>query len=241
MISKVFKSLGVLLLVLLGEVSIAQDMGKVVFAISPDHALIKVDTMIISVGQKPKPFSVSLPEGAYPLQIWAPGMVLQEETINVMADSITFITRGLKELTPEFEAYKAKLEKYESKQFAKFGKSALILGGDILITAVVWGTGADAKEKAEEAKKGYESELSPEALRLHREAYEKYKKQYETFNWGIPVTLLAYGVSTYFIIKINKVKHEKPVFQEDNPFTLKQIGLDVDQFANLKLKMSFEF
>ena len=106
-----------------------------VFNIAPDHAFIKVDTFVIPINQKTKPFSLTLPEGKHNLKVWAPGMVLQEEDIMVVKDSITFVSKGLKELTPEYEAYKLKLEEYESKQFTKVGKSLLIVGADILVTS----------------------------------------------------------------------------------------------------------
>lgn len=242
---------------------LGQEIGKVVFDVSPTSALIKINNQILSpaeIGEAKT--SIELPYGSYKVEIWAYGMEMYEQEINIDSSEIINIATVLKP-REDYVAFRKELDNfYTNKRIARrrtITKNfmryipTIVSGGYYLAQRTINLNAIDRHKRDAEYYSGLHDDfIDPDLAKINRQNYDFHKSEYDrianfqkTLNYiAIPTITILGGYGIQYTIRTIKNSNPEvpPVFSDESPFSSIDINLDVaplNYHYELPQQMSF--
>lgn len=222
------KSLLLLLFCLCGANLVAQIDGTLKLTITPKDAFVRIDGKVLEVS---KENTLQLSSGEHEIEVWAPRFKIFKEIITISPGRELDYRKGLTTLDQSFNDSREVDVAYRRAKL----KRNLTIGGILLanvITTTAFQVGLNsgtdrALDDAEEARRSYELSTDPVQVAFWDGEYSRLRSDYEDavdqrnnlLQIGLPVLIVGYGVSAYFLMKIARKKIERPNrFAPENPF-----------------------
>jgi len=230
-------------------IGLSQDKGTALFSIEGGKAWLKINNEVIEVkGEK----ELSLLEGSYPFQIWAPNFEIIYDTIKIEARKSTTYKNILRYYTDDYRTYLKDIKSFNYKKGRRklnivlsTGIPSILLGSSYFINKSILDEQRDIlighKTSYENATTRNVAEASKSSYNIALKRYNNKITVANTTTWA-SAALLAAG--TYFAFlhpkRIKFKEEDKPKRPKvENPFTLKLSFLENSADKQLTVKIIF--
>ena len=235
--------------------SFSQEDQRVSFQIRPPgSSFLKIDTVLLDVSTLGTPFFVELSPGTYQIEIWAPKYNVFYDTLIVDSETNRYAV-SLTDYSETYLEYDKKIKDYRLKQSTKVLITSGLVLANVLGAFYVYDRGEieellALQEDAEFLKTIHGNSIGIALIQESRSQYEAIQSEhndrrrslYNKRRIGIPVLVATSLTSAWFIQKVIRKKFEKPIYQDQNPFTLENIQLGVENnTGSVQLGLQFTF
>lgn len=215
---------------------IGQNEEEVLIITYPSTSVIKMETDVIEMENKSIPYSMKLPKGKHPVQVWAPHYVVKNDTIEI-DNNINRFNVVLKQRSQEYKLYKKALRKNTFTRISHVAISAALItvnaaGASYAIDNKLERELNDLAEQAEIIRQEHQLLATADDFAESRANFERIQNEYHNGRdelhkkraIGIPIVSVTSVVSAALIYKMFKKKLVKPILPEDDcPFVVDDI------------------
>lgn len=205
----------------------AQNKGTGVFFIKPYNAFLKIDNQVFDLSKENFPLEVSLEEGKYVVELWAPTFAVQKISFEIKSNKATRIVKELTELNLKIQ------DRVSDNSFKKVAINGGLVAMDLGLT-VVYFVSKNKTEKAlnilseelDELRSPHQNLLFLSDLEASRAMFESQKSVFDEKRkkhnnkvviGGVGLGVL-YGLTTFLFVKQLKNKQSRAVKKDRNPF-----------------------
>ncbi|MGK0363165.1 MAG: hypothetical protein ACI85O_000209 [Saprospiraceae bacterium] len=207
----------------------AQETASLTINFSPQNVVIRIDNSeVVSLKDKPKPYTLFLAIGLHKVEAWAEGFEIQEYEIEISSKEVNQLNIGMSKLKPEFQAYLDAQDAYtgnKAKVTTVVGLAGVLTGGAVVL--LIQGNNEEGKlfDNLENARGEYSMAINSFELSNAEQKHTDTRNAIRNRSlFGIISGTLAVGASTiavrYFKKKKVESEIERPVYEEANPFVL---------------------
>lgn len=217
------------LIVLLFCLCTAPSFGQeVVFNVSPRDAFVRINGEVIDLKKQQR---ISLDEGTYTAEIWAPRFETLTKEIIVAVGSPLVVTLGLKKTAGSYDAHQVLIEEHNTKRLKQNLRDGTVLGLFSGFTFVaLTGRRSKAEKLIEEIslrRSAYAAAISQNQIQSTTEAYDNVVNEYEdverSHNFIVVTTgVLAAATAAFGVVHFtskNRYRDKRPVYEADRPFS----------------------